>query len=346
MKTKAAVLRAQNLPLSVEELTLPQLQAGQVLIRIAFSGICHTQLSEVNGRKGPDRFLPHTLGHEGSGTVVALGTGVQKVAVGDHVVITWLKGSGADIQSVQYDSAQGKVNSGAVATFQNHAVVSENRLVVIPKTMPLREAALLGCAVPTGAGIVLNTLRVQAGQSVVIFGAGGIGLSALIAAKSVNAGPLIVVDIYDKRLAKARELGATHIINATKSDVLTDLRAICENGGADYAIESAGRIETMEAAFAAIRPGGTAILAGNLGAGEQIRINPFDLIRGKRLLGSWGGDSEPDRDIPRYLEGIVSGTMPFDRLIDREYTLASIDEALAALTSTTIGRAVISFEDV
>ncbi len=346
MNARAAVLRAQNSPLSIEEIGLPAPAAGQVLVQIAYSGVCHTQFSEVSGRKGPDRFLPHTLGHEGAGVVVEVGAGVSKVRAGDHVVVTWLKGSGADIQSSRYDSAQGAINSGAVATFQSHALVSENRVVAIPKSVSLREAALLGCAVPTGAGIVFNTLQVQAGQSIVIIGAGGIGLSALIAAKSVHASPIIVIDIQDARLDKARSLGATHVVNPNSADASAFVQSVCGAAGADYAIESAGRIETMEQAFAMIRPGGTTVLAGNLGAGELIRINPFDLIKGKRLLGSWGGDTDPDRDIPRYLAGMADGSMPFGALIDREYGLHEVDSALADISSRTVGRALINMQAV
>ena len=344
MKAFAAVLREQNAPLSVEEITLPELNAGQVLVKVAYSGVCHTQLSEVSGRKGPDRFLPHTLGHEGAGVVIAVGADVRKVVSGDHVVITWLKGDGADIQSSRYDSVHGNVNSGAVATFQSHAVVSENRVVPIPKYVSLREAALLGCAVPTGAGIVLNTLNIGRNQSLVVFGAGGIGLSAVIAAKASGASPIVVIDVQQARLEKALTLGATHVCNPHNENIEESIRAICGAAGADFAIESAGRIETMEHAFAVIRPGGTAVLAGNLGAGERISIDPFDLIRGKRLLGSWGGDTDPDRDIPRYLAGMADGTMPFGQLIDREYPLAAIDEALANIATATVGRALIALE--
>lgn len=161
MKTIAAVLEQLNKPLRIRELTTPDLKPGQVLVEVAYSGVCHSQLLEVRGKRGLDRFLPHTLGHEGSGTVLEVGAGVTKVKPGDHVVLSWIKGSGADAPSTIYESAERPVNSGALSTFMRQTVTCENRLTAIPDAMPLREAALLGCAIPTGAGIVLNTARVR-----------------------------------------------------------------------------------------------------------------------------------------------------------------------------------------
>lgn len=343
MKTTAAVLRELGAPLSIEELLLPELKSGQVLVQIAYSGVCHTQLSEASGRKGPDRFLPHALGHEGAGIVIQTGSAVTKVRAGDHVVMTWIKGDGLDEPQTLYGSVTGQVNSGAVTTFQHHAVVSENRLVPIPKDMPLREAALLGCAVSTGAGMVLNTLDVQAGESVVIFGAGGIGMSALLAAAGIGASPIIVVDVVESRLAQAKALGATHTVNASKTDAVTAVREITGGAGAKHAVECAGRKETMEASLLAVRNGdGTTVLAGNLGHGEKIEIDPFELIRGKRILGSWGGATKPDRDIPRFVEMYRQGKLPLEKLIDREYSLDRVNEALESLKESTVGRAIIT----
>src|SRR5262245_26731137 len=157
MRTDAAVLFELNQPLRLLTLDVPDPRPGQVLVEVAYSGVCHSQLHEVRGRRGPDRFLPHTLGHEGSGTVLAVGDGVTKVKPGDRVVLTWIKGQGADVPSTTYGGGPGRVNSGAISTFMRHTNTCENRLVPLPPEMPLREAALLGCAVPTGAGVVPNT---------------------------------------------------------------------------------------------------------------------------------------------------------------------------------------------
>ena len=179
--TEAAILTETGKPLSILPLEIPDLAPGQVLVDVAFSGLCHTQLLEIRGKRGPDRFLPHTLGHEGSGVVAAIGAGVAKIAPGDRVVLSWLKGEGADVPATVYQSGEMKINSGAISTFMRRTVTCENRVTSIPDALPLREAALLGCAIPTGAGVVRNTAGVGAGESVAIFGIGGIGQSAVLA---------------------------------------------------------------------------------------------------------------------------------------------------------------------
>jgi S-(hydroxymethyl)glutathione dehydrogenase/alcohol dehydrogenase len=341
-RTEAAVLYATGQPLRIVSLTIPELKPGQVLVEVAYSGLCHSQLNEARGFKGEDRFLPHTLGHEGSGIVSAVGQGVVKVKPGDRVVLTWIKGSGADVPATIYSSDAGPVNSGAISTFMRRTVISENRLVPIPENMPLREAALLGCAIPTGAGIVLNTLKLHKGESIAIFGAGGIGLSAILAAAMKKAGMIIAVDVFDHKLEQAKRLGATHLINARQKDPLAAILELTGKKGVDYAIESAGKKETMEQAFKAVRDsGGLCVLAGNLPHGQNISIDPFDLIRGKRLIGTWGGETQPDRDIPGYVKYYLSGHMKLELLLTHSYSLAEINRALDDLESGKIGRALI-----
>ena len=342
MRTKAAVLFDINTPLRVVELQTRDLQPGQVLVKVEYSGVCHSQLHEIRGRRGIDRFLPHTLGHEGSGIVIQIGSGVDKVKPGDHVVLSWIKGTGSDVSSSSYDSAEGTINSGAISTFMEHAVVSENRLTVISENMPLREAALLGCAVPTGAGTVLNTAQVRAGQSVAIFGLGGIGLSAVLGARIANADPIIGIDVLDHKLTHAKTLGATHVVNAAQRDTLAEVLQLTSGRGVDYAIEAAGRIETMQAAFNAVRDqGGLCVLAGNLAAGQTIQIDPFHLIRGKRIVGTWGGETAPDRDIPMYAAQYLAGRLNLSPLITHEYPLREINQAVVDLENGKVGRALI-----
>ena len=343
MKTLAAVLNKINNPLQIEELTIPELKAGQVLVKIAYSGVCHSQLNEVHGLKGEDKFLPHTLGHEGSGVVENVGSSVKKVKPGDHVVLTWIKGMGADVPSALYKRSNGSiVNSGAISTFLTKAVISENRVVKIPDKMPLREAALLGCAIPTGAGIVMNTARVKPSTSVAVFGVGGIGLSALLAAKIANASLIIAIDVLDHKLEQAIQLGATHIINARNQDVLSGIMDITGNRGIDYAIECAGKKESMENAFHSVRNnGGLCVIAGNLPQGEKISINPFGLIQGKRIIGTWGGETLPDKDIPMYVNLFFSERLNLKKLISYEYSLKDINDALDNLEKGGIGRTLI-----
>ena len=347
MKTKAAILYQINKPLRIEELTIPELKTGQVLVKIAYSGVCHSQLNEIRGLRGEDKYLPHALGHEGSGIVETVGSGVEKVKPGDHVVLTWIKGDGLDVPSAIYQrSNESVVNSGAISTFMEYAIISENRLVAIPEKMPLREAALLGCAVPTGAGIVMNTAQVRPGSSVAMFGVGGIGLSVIMASSLMNATTIIAIDVFGHKLEQARQVGATHFINARQQDSLATILEITAGRGVNYAIEAAGRRQTMEIAFQAVRDnGGLCVLAGNLPDGQRISLNPFDLIRGKRIVGSCGGETNPDRDIPLYVDLYLSGKLKLDRLITHIFSLKNINDALDLLERGKVGRSLIQFMD-
>ncbi len=347
MKTLAAVLVEINKPLRLEELFVPELKDGQVLVKIAYSGICHSQLNEIRGLKGEDRFLPHTLGHEGSGIIEAIGSGVKKVKTGDRVVLTWIKGSGIDVPFASYQRNDGStVNSGPISTFLTNAVISENRVVKITEALSLKEAALLGCAIPTGAGIVINTAHVSNGKSVAIFGMGGIGLSVLLAAKIKGASPIIAIDIVEDRLKQADLLGATHVLNAKKESALEGIMKITDNKGVDCAIESAGKKETMEMAFKSVcDKSGLCIIAGNLSHGQTIQIDPFDFIRGKRIIGTWGGETQLDKDIPMYADWALSGKLDLKKMICRTYELKNTNEAIEYMERYAIGRVLIEMSD-
>ncbi|MCE5207317.1 MAG: zinc-binding dehydrogenase [Chloroflexi bacterium] len=356
MNTTAAVLVAINRSLQIEQLKVPPLKTGQVLVEIAYSGICHSQLNEIHGLKGEDKFLPHTLGHEGSGIVIETGPDVTKVKPGDPVVLTWIKGSGCDAPSTQYVRRNGTfVNSGAISTFMTHAVISENRLVTLSKTMPLKEAALLGCAIPTGAGIVKNSARIQPGQSVAIFGLGGIGLSALLMAghinrevsgrQNINDAIIVAIDVSDDKLSLARQMGATHTINARIQNPLDALMSITAGQGVHYAIEAAGQRTVMEQAFRSVRDkGGLCILAGNLPQGETISIDPFNLIKGKRIAGTWGGETDPDQDIPFYEESFLANRMDFRPFIHSTSTLHRINDAIHKMETGQVGRCLVDMK--
>lgn len=339
----AAVLYELGQPLRLESLTFPQLKPGQALVDVRFSGICHTQLSEVRGRRGSDPFLPHCLGHEASGVVLEVGAGVTKVVTGDHVVLSWIKGSGLEVKSEGYESESGgRVNSGPIATFMRQTITCENRLTPIPKEMPLREAALLGCAFPTGAGIVRRAGQARDGSSLAVFGTGGIGLSVIVAARLVRAKTVIAVDIHDHKLELARSVGASHVVNARRVDPLSAIQEITRGQGVDVAVEAAGTRGTMEAAFAATTvAGGVCVLAGNLPKGERIAIDPFDLIRGKRLVGTVGGESDMDRDIPEYVDRYLAGSLDLGPLISHVYSLADINLAMDAIEAGKVARAII-----
>jgi len=341
-KMKAAILYEQNKPLVIEEVDVPGLKEGQVLVRMAASGVCHSQLNEILGKKGPDKYLPHTLGHEGAGVVDDVGPGVTKVKKGDHVVLSWIKGKGINAEPPLYHNGKRRINSGQLSTFNEYAVTAENRVTPIDERMPLDLAALLGCAVSTGMGSIMNICRVGSGDSVAVFGVGGIGLSAVHAAAICGAAMVIAVDVKEEKLEKAKELGATHSVNAGKADAVRTVKDLTDGKGVDHAVESAGSIVTMEQAFQSIRNnGGKAVIAGNLSFGQKISIDPFALICGKRIVGSWGGETDPDRDIPRYVDLYLSGKLKLDRMLTHRFRLEQINDAFAELEKGEVGRAII-----
>src|SRR3989344_5050390 len=277
-KTLAAVLTKLKAPLELLELDIPDLQPGQVLVRVKLSGLCRTQLSEAQGLKGEDKYLPHLLGHEAVGEVVEVGPKVSTVQAKDTVVMSWIKGKGMDVAGGTFYHQGKKMNAGGVAVFTQYAVVAENRVTKIPKTVPLDVASLLGCAVATGAGIVKNTLQVKPGSSIAIFGIGGVGGMALLMAKALKCRPLIAIDVQPKKLAWAKKLGAAHTINSAIQDVAGVMAEIVP-GGVDYAVEASGLPVVMEQAFASLRNTGVLAIAGHPEPGNTMRIDPFDLIK-------------------------------------------------------------------
>ncbi len=335
MKTIAAVLEEIGRPLQLKSLQIPPLSEGQVLVKVAYSGLCHSQLNEIYGRKGPDKFLPHTLGHEGSGIVEQVGPGVTKVKEGDHVVLSWIAGEGKNIASTHYFDGKNRINSGAISTFLSYATISENRVIPISKNIPLKEAALLGCALPTGMGVVLNTLKPSACESLGVFGIGGIGMSSILAAKLMHVDPLIAIDICEEKLKRATQLGATHTLISSSPNFKKDLLLITKDKGLDYAVEATGKKQLMELAFQSIRAhGGLCVITGNLPQGQSIEINPYDLILGKRIIGTWGGGSQIEKDIQKYLRLYEKKTLNLSPLITHEFQLQDINEAVKQLSDS------------
>lgn len=341
MKTTAAVLVEPGRPLELADLEIPALKPGQVLVEVAFCGVCHTQILEARGHRGEDRYCPHCLGHEGSGFVREVSSSITKVKPGDRVILSWIKGSGADVPGTVYGWNGRNVNAGGITTFATHSVISENRLTVIPDGLDMQRAALIGCAVPTGVGVVLNTAQPRPGQSLVVFGAGGIGSCAVAAAVLAGCVPVIAVDVNSDKLALAKQLGATHTINARTGDPVQAILALCP-GGADFAIEATGQPAVMRQALACVRPqGGTAVVVGNAKHGQMLELDPRELNQGKRLLGTWGGDNIPDRDFPRYCKLIAAGKLNLEPLLSRTYRLNEINAALDDLEHGLCARPLI-----
>lgn len=338
----AAILVEQKKPLVVAEIGLPAaLDVGQVLVRVRASGVCGSQLGEIDGAKGPDAYLPHLLGHEGAGTVEAVGPGVRHVKPGDMVVLHWRKGPGIEAPTPRYSWEGRPVNAGWVTSFNDWAVISENRLTAIPADSDPEIAALFGCAVTTGFGVIVNNARLSIGESVVVFGAGGVGLSMIQAAALVSAWPVVAVDLHDNRLELARKMGASHVINAKSGDAFAGLAEILPQG-ADVFIDNTGRPEVIQKGYALTKARGRTILVGVPHKGADITIHSLALHFGKQLSGSHGGEAVPETDIPRYLALYRTGRLPLAQLVSARFALADINRAIAGMRDGSVaGRCVI-----
>jgi S-(hydroxymethyl)glutathione dehydrogenase/alcohol dehydrogenase len=273
--------------------------------------------------------------------VLETGGAVTKVKAGDKVVLSWIKGNGIEAGGAIYEWDGKKVNAGGVTTFQRHAVVSENRLTPVPQGLSMEVGVLLGCAAPTGMGAVYNVLKVQPGDSVAVFGTGGIGLNALMAAALAGAMPVIGVDPNPTRRALAKVYGATHVIDPAAGDVVAEIKKIVPQG-LDLAVEASGVPTVMDQSVNATRQqGGRAVVIGNAKHGAILSLNPGVFNQGKSLLGTWGGDSAPDRDYGRFGRLLGSGRFPVRDLLSKPYSLAQADQALQDLAAGKIGRPLI-----
>jgi len=343
-KAKAAILYELNQPLVIKEIELPELLNGQVLVKVFFSGVCRSQLMEVRGNRGEDNWLPHLLGHEGSGEVIAIGENVTKVVVGDNVILGWIKGNGIEAPGAKYLSDGNVINSGKVTTFSTYTIVSENRIVKMPKGLPMDIAVLFGCALLTGAGMVFNELKPNVEQSIAVIGLGGIGLSALMALTQFQCKKIIAIDISDERLALAKSFGATDVLNSSNQNIESEIIRITGDG-IDACVESGGKVETIELGFSIIKKNtGKLFFASHPPEGQLIKIAPHELISGKQIFGSWGGGSKPDIDIPKLAEIYIKGNLPLEKLISKRYKLENINEALNDLENGKVFRPIIEMQ--
>lgn len=324
----AAVLRRPGEPLDIVEVQRPELQPGQVLVDLNYSGVCRSQLMEARGLRGPDHWLPHLLGHEGVGTVVGIGAGVAKVKVGDPVVVGWIKGDGLESDPPRFLSVDGEtLNSGMATTFSEYTVASENRVYLRPDCLDDRIAVLLGCALLTGAGMVLNEARPEPGQVLLISGLGGIGLSALLAALNCDSTVVVSDPSADKR-RYATGLGVGYVLDPDDGPLTDQVMTIFPEG-VDIAIEASGSAAGIESAFGCLRyGGGRLIFASHPATGEMIRLDPHDLIKGRRIQGSWGGNCHPDRDVPRIVDAIRGSEAELSAMVSDVYDLSEVNQAL------------------
>src|SRR5882672_4939705 len=338
---KAAILAQSREPLVVDEIALPEtLGVGQVLVKVIYSTICGAQLNEIAAAKGPDKFLPHLLGHEASATVIETGPGVMHVKSGDTVVLHWRPSLGIQCQPPAYTWRGNKLNAGWVTTFNEYAVVSENRMTVISPDYDLKAAPLLGCAVTTAAGVINNDAKVKIGESVVVFGVGGVGLNVVQFAALAGAHPIVAVDLVDAKLEMARQRGATHVLNPSAvEDLGSAIRNIVGQKGPDKVVETTGVKAVIELAYDITHPDGTCVLVGV--PSEKVTLYTLPIHFNKVLTGSHGGDAVPHVDIPRLIRLNQAGRLSFDGLITQEFLLDDINTAIDLVRSGAAGRVLV-----
>ena len=337
---KSAILIESKKPLVVTDIDMPSsLEFGQVLVKIFYSGICGAQINEIDAVKGPDKFLPHLLGHEGSGIVEKIGEGVTTVKTGDHVVLHWRKSSGIESVTPKYLWKEKKVNAGWVTTFNEKAIVSENRLTAIPTDFDMRIAPLFGCSVTSAFGVVNNDAKIKIGQSVLIFGVGGVGLNIVQAASMVSAYPIVGVDLHENKINMGKKFGLTHGLIADSNDLNNKIYNIIGSKGADISIETTGIPKVIEQAYELTASDGKTILVGV--PNDKISIYSLPLHFEKILTGSHGGDAVPNIDIPRYIRLINQKKMTLENIITHEFNLKEINSAIDLLRSGKAGRIII-----
>ncbi len=375
IKCKAAVLHnmgesrpyGETKPVKVEEIEIDPPGFDEVLVKVSAAGLCHSDLSIVNGNR--PRVMPMVLGHEGSGVIAEVGEGVKNFSIGDHVVFVFVASCGECISCKEgrpalcdpglAASASGTLLSGerklklngefinhqvGVSCFSEYAVVSTKSIVKVDNKLPLDEAALFGCAVITGAGAVFNTANIRVGSTVAVIGLGGTGLAALMGAKAAGASKIIGIDLLQEKLDLAKQLGAHEVFKADDSDIIEKVKNYT-GSGVHYGFECVGSEKAMEMAYKILRRGGTAVSSGLSHPDKNISIQHVDLVAGeKSLKGSFLGSCVPDRDIPAYIDLYRSGSLPVDRLMSDHISLDQVNEGFDKLSEGSTVRQIIMFD--
>jgi len=369
MKMKAAILQELNTPLKIEQVELDDPKDREVLVKLVATGVCHTDIHCIKGDLATPP--PVVLGHEGAGIVEKVGKDVTSVGPGDKVVLTvapycgkcpacmmgvptscedyptttMMMGSMTDgTKRLKRKNGEELSHFMAQSSFAEYAIVHESAAVKVREDVPLDVVCLLGCGVSTGIGAVINKARVKAGSSVAVFGCGGVGLATIMAAKLVGARQIIAVDMLDKKLEFARELGATDLVNGSKDDPVAKIAEIAA-GGVDYAFEAIGNTTAMTQAFHSVyaRPGGMAIVLGLAPIGSSFSIEAWRFMREVTITGCTAGSIRPQIDIPRYIDLYMAGKLPLDKLVSAHYTLEQINKAIKDTIDGKIMRGVITF---
>lgn len=339
---QAAILEQSRRPLVVDTVTLPaQLQAGQVLVKVLFSGICGAQLNEIEAAKGPDKFLPHLLGHEGLGEVLEVGPLVRHVAPGDQVVLHWMPGSGFQSDPAAYMWRGQGLNAGWVTTLSELTIVSGNRCTKIKSTLAPQHLPLLGCAATTAAGVIGRDAQLRLGESVVVLGTGGVGLLTVEAARASGGYPIIGVDKVEGRLEHARRMGARSTILVEDVDVFDEILSALGGTPPDVVVETTGARDMIELAYRLVSTAGRAILVGVPRHDEPASFDTLPLHFNTVMTGSKGGGTQPEIDIQRLAVLAEAGLFRLDVLPVTLFQLIDVNDAIEMVRSGMPGRAVI-----
>ena len=364
---KAAVFYEHNAPLSVEDIQIDAPKRTEVLVKTAASGVCHSDLSVMNGSI-PFPPPPAVLGHEGAGVVEEVGADVTAVKPGDHVILSWrpscsrcgycVTGRPQLCQTGNLELFQGYLPDGTsrlhkgdtelrhftgVSSFAEYAVVPDSGVVKIRPDVPFEAAALVGCGVMTGVGAAINTAKVEPGTSVVVIGCGGVGLNTVQGAVLAGAEKIIAVDLNAAKLELATQFGATHRVNPQDGDPVDQVLSLTDGLGADYAFEVIGRSDTAVQAYNSIRPGGTAVVVGVAKPDDMLTIPTVSLLQEKTLKGSIYGSARPSVDMPRLLDLYMQGKLKLDELVSRRIGLEDINAAFDWMERGEVARSVIMY---
>lgn len=351
MKTRAAVLVEHGQPLAIEEIELGNPGPFEVLVKLYASGICHSQLHQIHN---PAQARPALLGHEATGVVIAAGRDVTHVKEGDRVMVTWvprdITPETAALKRSEFDF-RGATHLSGVYTWAEHVLTHEQLVLPLDASVPIDVTAIIGCATVTGVGAVLGTAKVQPGQTVAVFGVGGVGINVIAGAKIAQAGKIIAIDIADDKLAWAREFGATDVVNGKTTDPVEAIRAL-SGGGVDFAFDAIGMesvinqcLESITPGILGARRGGTAVVVGIPQGPVTLKSRLFP-IGERQLIGSLGGSSHPIEDYPQYVEWYKQGALPLEKMVTKTYEgLDYINEGVRALESgEIIGRSIMVYD--
>jgi S-(hydroxymethyl)glutathione dehydrogenase/alcohol dehydrogenase len=344
MKSLAAVL-VKKKKIELLELEIPILKYGHVLVKNLFSGICHTQKLEYEGKRGIDKFYPHCFGHESVAKVIEIGPGVKKVKIDDLVIVSWIKGKGIDASGPIYKTKNNKtINSGPVSVFSEYSIVSENRVYIKPKILDIKDAVFFGCAVPTGMGSVKNISNLNIKKNLCILGCGGVGTFSLLAAYYSGFKDILVIDNQSKKLNIAKNINVRTFLNKNKNLEIKKILKKNNNSLFNVVIESTGNINVMQDAINLVKNlDGRLILNGNAEHGKQIKINPLVFNQGKAIIGSFGGSSNLDIDIDYYCK--IFNKIPFNirDAFSKIYQIQELETAFKEIKNSNFVRGVIKF---